>query len=93
MIRAKLEQNTCYLENDGKVHCVYCGNEILPDVEIDHGERTNYYHCQCENALKELKIKEEIKNHELAIKNLMSIFPKPKYKIVSTIKTELKEVQ
>ncbi|WQJ53438.1 MAG: hypothetical protein [Wendovervirus sonii] len=60
MINAKISKNTKNLFLNNKHYCAYCGKEILPDIEIDHGDRTEYYHCDCVFALKEIDIQSEI---------------------------------
>lgn len=92
MIRAKLEYSTKNLDLNQKKYCIYCGKEIESDSEIDHNEYTNYYHCDCEDALKEIEIhkkimqlKEEIKLKENEIKKLNDSIPKNKYAVIKTL--------
>ena len=92
MINAKLPYNTKSLKIDGKRYCVYCGQEIKPDTEIDHHETTEYFHCDCEDALKEIKIYQEIKKLQLENQNIVrkiykleEQYPKPLFKLVKTI--------
>lgn len=65
--------------DDGKIYCAYCGKEIPADTEIDHHEETNYYHCDCEDALEEIRIRREITEHERQIVKLSNEMPEPKY--------------
>ena len=59
MIRAKLEMNTEHIVANNECYCAYCGKKIEPDTEIDHREETHYYHCDCEDAKKEIFIRKE----------------------------------
>ena len=80
MIRAKLEMNTVNIRlDDGKHYCTYCGKEIKPDTEIDHHVETEYYHCDCKDALEEIRICKEIAEHERQIGRLRNEFPVPRY--------------
>lgn len=91
MIYARLNYNTKHLNVDGKKYCAYCGQEIKPDTEIDHHETTEYFHCNCEDALKEIKVYQEIKKLRLESKEitkkiyeLEEQYPKPLFKLVTT---------
>lgn len=67
-----------------KHYCVYCGQEVLPDVVIeDHCDSYTYYHCSCECAQIEHKLKSEIEQKKREIKTLESRLPKPKYGMVT----------
>ena len=88
MVRAKLEYTTRNIRGEGKVFCAYCGKEIRPDTEIDHYETCDYYHCDCEDALKEIDIHNAIRQKEKEIEELERSMPKIKY----TIKVVKKEI-
>lgn len=82
MIRAKLERSTKNLNIDGVHYCAYCGKEIKPDSEIDHHEQTDYYHCDCPDALKEIEIDRrlaELKKERVMLEEEM---PRVKFAIV-----------
>ena len=92
MIYARLNYNTKHLNVDGKKYCAYCGQEIKPDAEIDHHETTEYFHCDCKDALKEIKISQDITKLKLEINNitykifeLEKQYPKPHFKLTKTI--------
>ena len=79
MIRAKLPYDTKHFQTyrkEGsvtvfdKAYCVYCGKEIQPDTEIDHHETCDYYHCDCEDAKKEIALQQDIErlDRELRVK-------------------------
>lgn len=82
---AKLSKHTEHIFFENKMRCAYCGKEIKPDVEIDHGEITEYYHCNCEDAQKQLEI--DTKKGKLAseyhqkLLDLERAYPKAKYEI------------
>lgn len=92
MISAKLQINTKFIYIDSNhVYCAYCGKEISPDTEIDHHEVTNFYHCDCPDALKDIEIQQEINHHRAEIDKLSSSFPAPKYKVVA-LKPEIQKI-
>lgn len=74
-----------------KVYCAYCGKEIQPDSEIDHGEVRDYYHCDCEDALKEIEIIKKIASLERDIQNLRRELSETKYGITMEMKVEKKK--
>ena len=76
--------------DDGKIYCAYCGKEIPADTEIDHHEETNYYHCDCEDALEEIRIRKEIAEHERQIEKLRNMFPVPRYQ--SAVKIVIEKI-
>ena len=58
MIKKDFTEDTKYIElGDNKKYCAYCGKEIPEDVYWDEYDRSVFYHCDCETALEELKIK------------------------------------
>ena len=81
MINAKLSYSTKNVDINNKKYCLYCGKEIQPDTEIDHHESYNYYHCDCKDALKEIKIRNEIINLESKIRFVKQSLPKEKFAI------------
>lgn len=91
MIRANLEYTTHNIILDECHYCAYCGKPIEPDVEIDHGDRTEYYHCNCENAMKEIGLMKEIKAYKDKIRMLQAEIPKPRYESKTIKKLVLKK--
>ena len=93
MISAKLEYNTKSIKTEGKVFCAYCGKEIHPDREIDEGYYDyDYYHCDCEDALKEIEIQKQIESKkkdiraiEAEINRLIHSMPQVHYMLKPTI--------
>lgn len=85
MIYAKLNMNTEVIKIDGETYCAYCGKKVKPDTEIDHYETTEYYHCDCEKALKEIWVKQEIKKstdeYKQKLIQLENQFPSIEYKV------------
>ena len=88
MRRANLEIDTEAIKVNGEIHCAYCGKKIEPDTEIDHHEETHYYHCDCEDAKKEIFItqeKQRITNKfKQDMKNLDEQWPDAKYTVKKT---------
>ena len=93
MIRANLSYDTKHFQTyrkEGsvtvfdKAYCVYCGKEIQPDTEIDHHETCDYYHCDCEDAKKEIALQQLhspeqdarlcIVSHESIVRNSQVLF-------------------
>lgn len=85
MIRANLEMNTEHIVVNKEYYCAYCGKKIEPDTAIDHYDETHYYHCDCEDAKKEIFIrreKERITNEfKKNIMELESQQPKKRYDV------------
>lgn len=85
MIRAKLEIDTRTVTVNGEIHCVYCGKKIEPDTEIDHHETYSYYHCDCEDAKKEIFIRQEkerlTEKFKQDMKDLDNQWSEEKYKV------------
>lgn len=81
MIRAKLDYSTQFIGLEDGYYCVYCGKKIKPDTEIDHHEVTEYYHCDCEDALKEIEVHNNIERLKKELKDWLNKYPEPKYKI------------
>lgn len=94
MIHAKIERDTKFITIDGHNYCAYCGKEIKPDTEIDHYETYNYYHCDCPDALKQIKIEDEIKTLNIKHKKDLSVLEAqlPKLKFERITKTTLKKI-
>ena len=57
MIRAKKARNTKHFMHNGEAYCEYCGQKITPDCESDHYEVIKYYHCVCDDAIKQNDIR------------------------------------
>ena len=92
MIRAKLEYSTKHFAFEKKAICSYCGKEIQPDSEFDHHETYTYYHCDCEDAIKEIEINNAILKKQQEIRELNSSMPKAKYKIISIKKQVISKI-
>lgn len=89
MINAKLDYNTKSIKHNGKVYCAYFGSEIKHDTEIDGYDSWDYYHCDCEDALKEIEIANQIKEVEKEINRLKGSMPKVKYGLVTETNIKL----
>lgn len=90
MIRAKLERSTKFIEMDGKYYCSYCGKELSADATLDHHENTLYFHCDCEDAVKQMEVEDKMKEvstrFRLELIELESQLPKEKYgKVTKTL--------
>ena len=93
--RPKLNINTHYLNFPlGEKRCAYCGKVINPDTEWDDYDHWDYYHCDCEDAQREIKITfalmELEADYERKKRELNESMPKPKYK--AEMKTVLTEI-
>lgn len=71
-LRADIEINdllssTTY-KTDRFDHCIYCHNEIENDYYDYKGEWYQPYRCKCENAIKELEIKETMLEEVLKLR-------------------------
>ena len=78
----KFTEDTTYLElGDDKKYCAYCGKEIPADVHLDDYDRTEFYHCDCETAVEELKMK-------WAIKELQSELSQKQYELRTFIRVK-----
>lgn len=87
--------NTLYLNfPQGEKRCAYCGKVIQPDREWDDYDSWDYYHCDCEDAQTEIKIKTRIieldAEYSRKKRELEQSLPRPKYK--SEMKTVLTEI-
>ena len=78
-MHAKLGLNTQHFVYGHKVHCAYCNKEIEPDSAWDDYDREDFYHCDCEDALKEIDILKQINQKKREIKSLEYQIPKIKY--------------
>ena len=90
MMCAKIPYNTKHIKHNGEILCAYCCNKIEPDIEVDGYDSWDYYHCNCEDALKEIEIHNEIIKLEKEIEKYKSFIPKAKYKLVT--ETTLKNI-
>lgn len=97
MSRAKIDINTRYLTFPlGERRCAYCGKVIEPDTEWDDYESYEYYHCDCEDAKKEIEISLQIRSVENEyidkLRELKRQMPEPKYKAeMKTVLTPINE--
>jgi len=94
-IRPKLDINTHYLDfPQGEKRCAYCGKVIKPDTEWDDYDSWEYYHCDCEDAQKEIKITLALRELEADYgkkkRELKESMPEPKFK--AEFKTVLTEI-
>lgn len=90
-----LNINTLYLDFPlGEKRCAYCGKVIKPDTERYDYDHWDYYHCDCEDAQKEIKITLAIRELEADYakkkRKLQESMPEPKYK--AEMKTVLTEI-
>ena len=77
----KLKYTTKNFICNGKPHCSYCGKEIEEDV---FGQM-HYYHCDCKDALWEIKVQGELdaldKEYDKKAKEIAAKLPNPKYRL------------
>lgn len=94
MINAKLSRSTDYIDLDGKKYCSYCGKEIKPDKEYSYEDRYefSYYHCDCEDALLQMKLEDKINDMSKEIDKIKKQFPSVKYVKQTVTKTTLKKI-
>ena len=83
MMSANLSYNTLSIKHNGKVYCAYCGKEIEADLKIDGYDSYEYYHCNCEDAMKEIEVRKEIEAAEREVCKLTAKLPKPKFQLVT----------
>ena len=78
-----LQMNTRALEINGHKFCAYCGEQIPFDEIWDKDTRISeyFYHCDCEDAKKEIEIKKKIRSLETEIISLKRDFPREKYEV------------
>lgn len=94
MIRAKRARNTRHFMHNGEAYCEYCGQKITPDCESDHYEVTEYYHCTCDDAIKQMDIEDKIKEiYRTQITPLRNSFPKIKYALGTKTVYEITKIQ
>lgn len=94
MIRAKKARNTKHFMHNGEAYCEYCGQKITPDCEIDHYEVIEYYHCDCDDAIKQMDIEDKIKEiYETQITPLRNSFPEIKYALGTKTVCEITKIQ
>ena len=73
--------NTQHLKIEDKVYCAFCGKELKPHSAWDEYYETKYYHCDCQDAVKEKEIQDKIDNLMAEIKQLTYLQPKTVYKV------------
>ena len=88
--RAKIEVDTAYLTlPNGERHCAYCGKIIEPDTEWDDYDKYEYFHCDCEDAKKEINLCLQLRKLDSEYfekkKELELQFPKPKLKFKTVL--------
>lgn len=95
MFRQKLEYKETASVNLGydSHFCSYCGKQCKESLEkYDDRDFRSHWYCNCESAVKELEIKEEILNieHEARIKvsELKRKLPEENSKVIQKIKYE-----
>ena len=88
MIKAKLQYNTKNIYHNKKCYCAYCGKEIPEDVECHPYSPVYFYHCDCEDAMKEIGIYNKIAKKQEEIQELQRSIPKAKYQL-TIIETEV----
>jgi len=92
MVRANIEAFTQLIRIGDTRYCAYCGKEMKPDIEIDHGDRTDYWHCDCPDALEEIRIQRKVDELEREARRLEETIPKPKYRVVQVNKFEIQKI-
>lgn len=91
-----MKMDTRHISYNGKIYCAYCGKEIKPDCDYDHYDVDTYWHCDCDDALKEIEIAEDIsklkveitlltKDLNNRISELVKSRPKVKYEVRTMI--------
>lgn len=94
MIHAKKSRNTKHFMHNGEAYCEYCGQKITPDCESDHYEITKYYHCDCDDAIKQMDIEDKIKKiYETQILPLRNSFPEVKYTLETKTVCEITKIK
>ena len=80
---ARLPFDTRHIINpeNNERYCAYCGKKIEADWDY-----TNFYHCDCEDALKEIAIKKKISE-------LRKEMPSPKYELTKKTVIEIKRIE
>ena len=80
---ARLPFDTRHITNpeNNERYCAYCGKKI--EVDRDYEIYTDFYHCNCEDALKEIAIKKKIGE-------LRKEIPSPKYELTKKTVIEIK---
>lgn len=57
---AEIPYNTQHLDYKGKKICAYCGKELKQDESWDDGyPDETFYHCDCEDAKKEIELQQK----------------------------------
>ena len=82
---ARLPLDTRHIINpeNNERYCAYCGKKI--EADYDYEIDTNFYHCDCEDALKEIAIIEKIGE-------LGKEMPSPKYELTKKTVIEIKKI-
>lgn len=94
MIHAKNARNTKHFMHNGEAYCEYCGQKIMPDCESDHYEVIEYYHCTCDDAIKQMDIEDKIKEiYRTQIMPLRNSFPKIKYALGTKTVCEITKIK
>lgn len=95
MICAKKARNTKHFMHNGEAYCEYCGQKITPDCESDHYEAvTEYYHCDCDDAIKQMGIEDKIKEiYRTQIIPLQNSLPEIKYALEAKTVYEISKIK
>ena len=92
-----LNINTRYLNfPDDEKRCAYCGKVIERERVWDDYDHWDYFHCDCEDAQKEIEITLALRglerDYEQKKRELEKSMPHPKFKAEKqTVLTEIKE--
>ena len=80
--------------HNGEAYCEYCGQKITPDCESDHYEVIEYYHCDCNDAIKQMDIEDKIKEiYRTQILPLRNSFPEVKYTLQTKTVCEITKIK
>ena len=91
---AKKARNTKHFMHNGEAYCEYCGQKITPDCESDYYEVTEYYHCDCNDAIKQMDIEDKIKEiYRTQIIPLQNSLPEIKYALETKTVFEISKIK
>ena len=91
---AKKARNTKHFMHNGEAYCEYCGQKITPDCESDHYEVIKYYHCDCDDAIKQMDIEDKIKEiYRTQILPLQNSLPEIKYALETKTVFEISKIK
>ena len=93
-VKTWLSDNFYTCVHNGEAYCEYGGKKIAPDCESDHYEVTEYYHCDCDDAIKQMDIEDKIKEiYRTQIVPLQNSLPEAKYALKSKTVFEISKIK